>query len=709
MNNNSNQTSGLSPAEKRALLARLLKEKKPKPTQASQAHCLHQLFETQVEKTPNAVAVVMEEEQVNYQELNSRANQLAHQLRSLGVKPENCVGIYMEPSVELIVGLLGILKAGGAYLPLAPDYPEAYLTRLLAETNTPVVLTQPHLQARLPKLSSVQTHCLEPNGTASQSQDNPESGAMLDNLAYVLYSATQPIQVEHQAVAQRLAWLQNTFPLSESDVVLQKTPLMQDTAVWEIFWPLMTGGRLVLAGPEYKAAKLPHLIATHQVSLLHLVPSALSELVESLNTEPTTTKLNSLRWVFCSGEPLRQTVVDAFCQSKPIDQCDLQYFYSLPTAAGEITWQQHCQQGESNAIVALGRPTYRPIYVLDKYLQPVPWGAKGEIYVGGSGFARENLPVPSKLCPVSSSPCLVENPLKPGTQLLKTDDLGHQLNDGTIELLGSLNRLVWLSGYQVDLKVVETTLLAESSVDECVVLARETVTYHWQLVAYVVSGRFSPERLQDHLRSQLPAYMLPSAYVSLSSLPLTATGQVDESALTRLEVINTEVIQQWEQELQSLPEIDKVAVVLQHNHERLLPLHLSDLLPDWQSTATHAMPKAPSQTHQTVAESDSVPKVMAISDGGPLVIPDNAPNTLTEALIKTAAKFKDNGIFHIQPDGSAIFQSYASLLEEAKCILNGLTHKGIKPSDRVILQIEALTDHFATFGPVFWAGLPPSR
>jgi amino acid adenylation domain-containing protein len=643
--------------------------------------CLHQWFEAQVEKTPDAVAVIGDNKSLSYRDLNTRSNQLAHQLRAMGVAPDVCVGIYMERALEMVVGLLGILKAGGAFLPLAPEYPDAFVTRMLAETQAPVLLSQAHLVERLPKLSQVQTICLSPDwqAIAQQSQTNLDSEITVDNLAYVIYSTTQSIQITHQAMAQRLAWLQKTLTLSESDIVLQKTPLGQDTAFWEIFGPLVTGGRVVLAT---SMDNLPHLIATHQISLLHLLPSELSVFVETVKFD-LENSLNSLRWVLCSGEPLRQTLVDAFFQSEKMAHCGLHYFYRLPEAAGEIM-SQHCHPGERREIVTLGRPTYRAIDILDKQLQSVPWGGKGEIYVANS--------------------------LGADAPWLKTGELGHLLNDGTIERLGSRHQYAWIDGFRVDLTVIEATLLSEPSVEECRILARETNNFHYKLVAYVVmSGRFSPERLSAHLQIQLPAYMLPYAYVPLSSLPLTTEGDVDKPALARLEVIDTAVIQQWENQLQARPEIEQVAVVAQTPTEHLPPLHLSDLLPEWKHAAPMALDAsliAP-VTPFVPKSADLETTVMAFSDGGALVIEENAPKTLTDALIQTATHFPDKGIFYIQPDGSSIFQSYATLLETAKCLLNGLSQMGLKPNDKVILQIDALKDYFPTFWACVLGGITP--
>ncbi len=648
--------------------------------------CVHQWFEAQVEKTPDAVAVISDNRSLSYRELNLCSNQLAHQLRDLGVGPDVCVGLYMERALEMVVGLLGILKAGGAFLALTPEYPEAFITRIVAETQTPVLLSQAHLIQRLPQLSEVQTICLSPDWRP-QNPAHLDSKVTLDNLAYVTYSSTQPIRITHQAMAQRVAYLQNTLMVPESDVVLQKTPLVQDIAFWEIFGPLMTGGRTVLA-PSMSAdnlTDLPPLIAAHQVSLLHLTPSELSAFIETCKRD-VERPLHSLRQVLCSGEPLRQTVVDAFFQSEQTTHCGLRYFYRVPEAAGEII-SQPCQPDAIRETVPLGRPTYRNVCMLDKQLQPVPWGGKGEIYV--------------------------KDTLAPGGRWLKTGESGHLLNDGTIERSGSRHQYAWIDGFRVDLTAIEVILLSEPSVEECWVLARETRMIQTKLVAYVVvSGRFSPERLQEYVETRLPAYMAPYAYAPLSSLPLTAGGDVDEQALACLEVIDTGVIQQWEKQLQAWPEIKQVAVIAQESVENSLPLHLSDLLADWKTFSAnnkihHAEVSGSTQIKSSKDEDNSKLGRLAISHGKPLRKTTDAPVTLADTLRLAASRQPSHGIIYIQSDNTTSFQTYGALLEQAQRILAGLRKLGLTPQDKVIFQLDSNPDFISAFWGCVLGGFVP--
>ncbi len=715
MGNNYYSKTELSSEEKRALLAHLLQEKTKKSKLALQDTCVHQLFEHQVERTPDAVAVIFDDVEtrhvasLTYRELNQQANQLAHHLQALGVKPEVLVGICMERSLEMVVGLLGILKAGGAYLPLDPAYPQERLGLMLADAKPLVLLSQQRLLERLGERKA-QVICLDSDWEmiAQQSEENPISGTTIENLAYVIYSSRQGVLVEHRGVAHRLDWLQNTFALSESDTVLHQAPLAQDMLVSEIFWPLVTGGRLAIASFEAQdnQAYLQHLIATQKVSIAHFVPSALSAFVASLNPH-TATQLNSLRLVLCSGEPLRRTVVEKLYQHLT---SELHYLYSLPETAGEVT-SFACQSIGMRDILPIGRSTYKSVYVLDQRLQPVPVGVKGEIYVGGASLARGYLQTYEE-----TELRFVENPFSetPGAYLFKTGELGRRLNDGTLELLGSINRQTWLEGFRVELQEIEAALLTAPLVEDCRVLVRETETTAPQLVAYVVlSKRFSLMQLQSHLQAMLPPHMLPSAYVPLFTLPLTATGQVDDEALARLEVIDSELVQRWEEKLreaqlsprESLPEIEQVAVVVQDKTTQEPLLHLYDLLPISAPESVTTVDTIPHRPEAIKEKSGS--NNPAISYGEPLQQEADTPTTLAKALQRAAQQIPAKGLIYIQSDGSENSQSYRDLLEEAERILAGLRKLGLKPQDKVIFQLERNQDFIAAFWGCVLGGFVP--
>ncbi len=673
--------------------------------------CIHELFEKQVQLQPNAIAVVWQDQQLTYQELNAKANQLAHYLRKLGVGPETVVGICVERSSETlpeaslltIIGLLGILKAGGAYVPLDPTEPKERSLLILGETQLSVLLTQEHLVQHLPE-HQAQVICLDSHWQeiAQQSEENLPHQTTPANLAYVIYSSQRGILVEHGAVSQRLNWLQKTFALSQSDVVLHKAPLTQDTAVREIFWPLVVGGRLLIAAHNQdNPTDLEHLIVSQQVSVINFVPTALSALITYLSKEKKV-ELRSLRLVLCSGEPLQQSVVEAF---RAHFTAELHNLYGLPETAGELT-SLKVQSLGTQPTLPIGHPTYRSVYILDQHLQPVPIGVKGEIYVGGTNLARGYLNVDEE-----TAQRLIKNPLEQTSDqwLFKTGELARRLNDGTLELLGSIERQTWIKGYRVELAEVETALLASPAVDDAWVLVQETETAGPQLIAYVVvSGTFSPEQLQLHLQTLLPTHLLPSAYVPISALPLTPTGQVDEQALSRLEVIDFDLVQRWEEKLQALPEIDKVAVVVQQQVPALLPIHLSDLLPDNQVTTREKSDRQvlTSAYLKEVSNNKSGSNRLAISHGEPLHLDENTP-TLVQALHRAAKDNPSKGIVYIQSDCNQRTQLYGDLLLEAQRILAGLRKLGLKPQDKVIFQLEENQDFISAFWACVLGGFVP--
>lgn len=366
--------------------------------------------------------------------------------------------------------------------------------------------------------------------------------------------------------------------------------------------------------------------------------------------------------------------------------------YSLPEAAGEVT-SFACQLSGTRDILPIGHPTHKSVYVLDKHSQPVPVGVKGEIYVGGTGLARNYLQTYE-----GSASRFVENPFfeTPGAYLFKTGELGRRLNDGTLELVGSVNRQTWLEGFRLELQEVEAALLAAAAVEDCRVLVRETETFVSQLVAYVVlSGSFFPEQLNSHLHAFLPTYMLPCAYVPLFALPLTTAGDVDEQALARMEVIDSDLVQRWEDQLRSLPEIEQVAVVVQEKTAYFPPLHLSDLLPERRSKGAEGeRGSLPILT----GSPKCMPSRLAICHGELLQQEVGIPTTLSEALQRAAQPMQALGLVYIQSDGSESSQSYEDLLEEAQRILAGLRKLGLKPQDKVIFQLDRNQD----FIPAFW-------
>ena len=534
----------LNPTEQKQLLIDWNNTKTDYP----QDQCIHQLFEAQVERTPDAIAVVFEEQSLTYSELNHRANQLAHYLQTLGVEPEVLVGILVERSLEMIVGLLGILKAGGAYLPLDPDYPNERLQFMLEDSQVSLLLTQQHLLASFPQSSETATPkiiCLDSDyQIISQAKNvNPESSVTTSNLAYVIYTSgstgkPKGVMNNHVAISNKLLWVQDTYPLTTEDCILQKTPFSFDVSVWELFWPLLNGARLVFAKPNghKDASYLVNLIQEQQVTTLHFV----SSMLQLFLTEKDVEKCNSLKRVICSGEALSLELQERFFARLV---CELHNLYGPTEAAIHVTFWQ-CQSDSNLKTVPIGRPIANiQIYILDSHLQPVPIGVIGELHIGGVGLARGYLNKPEltaeKFIPnpfASLDPPLT--PLDKGgeqpSKLYKTGDLARYLPDGDIEYLGRIDNQVKIRGFRIELGEIEAVLLSHPQVREAVVLVNESDRPEDRaLVAYIVLNdpTCATQSLREFVKRQLPDYMIPAYWLILDNLPLTSNGKIDRRAL----------------------------------------------------------------------------------------------------------------------------------------------------------------------------------
>ncbi len=564
----------LTPAERQQLLAEW------NATGSREAYapdlCLHALIEAQVERTPDAIAVIFNDEILTYRELNRRSNQLAHYLQALGVGPEVLVGICLENSVEMVVAVLGVLKAGGAYIPQDPAYPPERIAFVLSDAQAPVLLTQRHLVERLPK-QGAQLVCLDTDWAtiATEPDENPRSGVTLDDLAYVIYtsgSTGQPkgVMISHRAIGNHMQWLQTAFPLTEADAVLQKTPVSFDASVWEFYAPLLTGARLVVARPDGHAepAYLVKTIIERQVTILQLVPSLLQLLLQ----EPEFAACTCLKRVFCGGEPLTPELVARFYAQLSADLVNL---YGPTEATIDATFWVCPREGQPR-IVPIGYPIANMrAYILDPHLQPVPVGVRGELYLGGVGLARGYLnrpdltaekfiphpfrttadgrpPSAKPPCPEPKAPygrgafgsgtAAAESstfsglPSVVSSRLYKTGDLARYLSDGAIEFFGRMDHQVKIRGFRLELGEIEAALRHHPAMRDAVVLARSDKygPSQKQLVAYLVAD---PERrptigeLRSFLKQTLPDYMIPSSFVFLEALPLTPNGKVDRHAL----------------------------------------------------------------------------------------------------------------------------------------------------------------------------------
>ncbi|BAY48986.1 amino acid adenylation domain protein [Scytonema sp. HK-05] len=495
--------------------------------------CIHQLFEAQVERTPDAVAVVFEEEQLTYQELNARANQVAHYLQTLGVRPEVLVGIYVERSLEMVVGLLGILKAGGAYVPLDPSYPHERLAFILGETKVSVLLTQKKLVAVLPE-HKAKVVCLDADWEeiVKQSADNLINKATTENLVYAIYtsgSTGQPkgVQITHGALVNFLSTMRLTLGLTQEDILLSVTTLSFDIAALELYVPLIVGARLVVVSRE---------VATDGTQLLEQLADSKSTVMQA--TPATWRLLLAAGWdghsqlkILCGGEALDRSLANQLLERST-------QVWNLYGPTETTVWSA-VQKVESNkdlngrdSIVSIGRAIANTqIYLLDNHLQPVPIGVPGELHIGGVGLARGYFNQPEL-----TSVKFIPNPFnqESTSRLYKTGDLARYLPDGNIEFLGRIDNQVKVRGFRIELGEIEAALNQHPGVQTSVAVVWEDEPGDKHLVAYLVlqpEQTVTTNEMRRFLAEKLPRYMVPSAFVMLEMLPLTPNGKVDRRAL----------------------------------------------------------------------------------------------------------------------------------------------------------------------------------
>ncbi|WP_313285103.1 non-ribosomal peptide synthetase [Pseudomonas sp.] len=480
---------------------------------------LHGLFEAQVVRTPQAVAVKAGEHTLSYQQLNERANRLAHHLRDSGVRPDARVGICVERGLDMVVGLFAILKAGGAYVPLDPAYPPERIAYMLHDSAPVVVLAQSATRTLLEDVAVVD---LDHSTWQHQPPTNPQVPNLIaQHAAYVIYtsgSTGQPKGVinEHAGVVNRLLWMQDAYSLKAHDAVLQKTPFSFDVSVWEFFWPLFTGARLVMARPEghKDPAYLCEVVAAEHITTLHFVPSMLDVFL----AHGDVSQAAGLVRVMCSGEALPGSLVRRFKQQLP--GIGLYNLYGPTEAAVDVTaW--NCARPEVPDNTPIGKPIANTrLYVLDGQLQPVPLGVVGELFIAGVQVARGYLNRPEL-----TAERFLDDPFTPG-RMYRTGDLGRYLPDGTLEYLGRNDDQVKIRGLRIELGEIQARLIEHPAVKDAVVVARDQ-----RLVAYYTGAPTDIESLRAQLLQHLPDFMVPALFMHLDALPLSPNGKLDRKAL----------------------------------------------------------------------------------------------------------------------------------------------------------------------------------
>ncbi|HEY0083939.1 MAG TPA: AMP-binding protein [Pyrinomonadaceae bacterium] len=537
--------------------------------------CIHQLFEAQAARTPHALAVVADDEELTYAELNRRANRLAHRLRRSGVGPEVPVALCMERSSLMMVGLLGILKAGGAYVPLDPAYPRERLAFMLADADVRVVVTQTSL------LSGLSWHGAElilpdtfaPGREAAVGEDggddadNPASGVAPDNLAYVIYTSgslgmPKGVMVAHRHVLNFFTGMDRSLGTTEPGVWLALTSISFDISVLELFWTLARGFRIVIHGEEH-AARLPEALAgkatkpvepslsnfagdadenpagksaedaerdsfaaqlaKHRVTHLQCTPSRARLLASN---DESLRALGSLKKLLLGGEALPAAL------ARQLGQVVTGEMHNMYGPTETTIWSTTQRIGTDGSAVTIGRPIANTeVFILDRHLQPLPVGVPGELLIGGEGVVRGYVGRPE-----ATADRFIPHPFagQPGARLYRTGDLARYLPNGEIEYLGRLDHQIKLRGFRIELGEIEAALVRHPQVAEAVVIAREDEAGDRRLVAYVVGATDSDltvEELRRYLKETLPEYMIPAAFVQLVEMPLTPNGKVDRRAL----------------------------------------------------------------------------------------------------------------------------------------------------------------------------------
>jgi len=486
--------------------------------------CVHQLFETQVEATPEAIAIIFEEQQLTYRELNNRANQLANYLQTLGIKPETLVGICIERSLEMVIGLFGILKAGGAYLPLDPTYPIERLEFMLEDAKVPVLLTQTNLKD---KWSHSQIICLDTDIYSQFNQDNLYSLIKFNNLAYVIYTSgstgkPKGVQITHSSLVNLLTAMRQQPGISSSDVLLAVTTLAFDIAALEIYLPLIVGAKIVLASRKETSDGVQLLEKLNKITIMQATPATWHLLIMAVWK-----KGNSQLKILCGGEKLTNELVNQLLQrGKTV--------WNLYGPTETTIWSTTTQILNSDNI-SIGRPIANTqIYILDSQQNHVPIGVPGELHIGGVGLARGYLNRPEL-----TAEKFIKNPFSdaPNSRIYKTGDLARYLPDGNIEYLGRIDNQVKIRGFRIELGEIEAVLGQHPSVRENSVIVHETDSNDKRLIAYLVLHQVVEKtELRHFLKARLPDYMLPSAFVTLESLPLTPNGKIDRRALSQLPI-----------------------------------------------------------------------------------------------------------------------------------------------------------------------------
>ncbi|MDZ8228014.1 amino acid adenylation domain-containing protein [Nostoc sp. ChiVER01] len=496
---------------------------------------LHQLFEQQAKRSPNILALIDQSEQLTYQQLNQKVNQLTHYLINLGITSE-IVGICLERSIDMVVAILAIFKAGGAYLPLDPNYPVERLQFMLADSQVSLVISNTSLINRLDKITAIALDT-EWDTIQKKSPENPVSKSSENDIAYVIYTSgstgtPKGVLGTHRGTVNGLHWLWKTYPFTTDEICCQKTAISFVDSVWEIFAPLLRGIPTVII-PD-AIAKDPQLflenLARHKVSRLVLVPSLLRILLDSYSH--LTQNLSHLRLWICSGEALSVDLAQNF--QKLLPNAKLINLYGSSEVSANVTFYDTNLLTEKSTNVPIGYPINNTqVYVLNRHLHIVPIGVVGELCIGGYGLAKGYLHRTGL-----TDERFIDNPFVPGNKLYKTGDLVRFLNNGQLEYLGRYDDQIKIRGFRVELGEITSAITQHPSVQDAVVISRQDAQDEQYLVAYIVTKQedLIPQIIQ-YLQHKLPSFMIPAAFVVVDTIPLTPNGKVDKNSLPNDDLI----------------------------------------------------------------------------------------------------------------------------------------------------------------------------
>lgn len=497
---------------------------------------IYQLFEEQVDRSPNNTAVMSDKETLTYFELNSKANSLARNLREKGVGRNSIVGIMIDRSCDMMVGILAILKAGGAYLPINPRYPKDRINFILDDSNTSLLLVQEEFFNVIDSGDRVLN--IEDEKLYELSGENLNTENSSKDLAYIIYTSgstgiPKGVMIEHQSLNNRLKWMCKKYSLGENDIIMQKTPYTFDVSVWELFLWMYSGASMYFLTPEAEKdpSKIVEAIEKRRITIMHFVPSMLQSFMDYIDENTDMSKLSTLKEVFSSGEALRANLVNRFNKFFNNNGTRLHNLYGPTEATIDVTYYD-CSGSKEFSVIPIGKPIDNTkLYILNKNLKLQPVGIPGELFIAGDGVARGYL----KRDELTSEK-FVDNLFSAGEKMYKTGDLVRWMLDGNIEFLGRLDYQVKIRGFRIELGEIEAKLVQHQHIKEAVVIDRENSLGEKCLCAYIIiTKQLTIPELKEYLRDSLPEYMIPDYFVEVEELPLMQNGKLDRNALLKLD------------------------------------------------------------------------------------------------------------------------------------------------------------------------------